>query len=132
MVLILKMYFIMGLLGVQINDKYNVINADGELLSKDLWFDWVSKFSEDFALVKLDDRGWNLIGNDGHLLRDDLWFDEIDYDNNGFAKVKLNGKWNKIDKNGNLCNKDRNLINNVIKTIRQVLYIIKIKCCMKT
>lgn len=123
--------FYNGLAGVQIKDKYNVINTDGELLSKDLWFDWVSRFSEDFALVKLDDRGWNLIGTNGHLLRDDLWFDEIDYDSNGFAKVKLDGKWNKINKNGNLYNKDENIINNIIKTIRRVLRMIKIKWCTR-
>ena len=88
-----------GFSKVQLNDKMNLIDKNGKLLS-DKWFDWISYFNDGFSKVQLNDK-MNFIDKNGKLLFD-KWFYWISYFNNGFSKVQLNGKWNFIDKNGKL------------------------------
>lgn len=53
---------------VKLNDKWNLINAEGQFVSN-LWFDWIGDFNEKegFAQVKLNGK-WNFINAKGQLL----------------------------------------------------------------
>ena len=51
---------------VNISDKLNFIDTNGELLSQQ-WFDTVRDFSEGFAGVELNGK-WNFINTNGQLL----------------------------------------------------------------
>ena len=90
-----------GIVIVELNDKWNLIYTNGNLLSKQ-WFDCVYKFDKNgIAQVMLNDK-WNFIDTNGNFLSKQ-WFDDIDnFDKNGFAQVMLNNKWNFIDVNGKL------------------------------
>ena len=90
-----------GLAIVELNDKWNLIDTNGNLLSKQ-WFDCVYNFDKNgFAQVMLNNK-WNFIDVNGKLVSQQ-WFDDIDnFDKNGFAQVMLNNKWNFIDVNGKL------------------------------
>ena len=83
-------------------------------------FNWVCRFYDDFARVRLGDK-CNLINTDGNILREDLWFDNVRDFKNGFAMVKLNGKWYYIDTQGNLYDENKNPINNVTENRRRVV-----------
>ena len=93
-----------GIAGVVLNDKCNLIDTNGNLLSKQ-WFDCVYNFNKNgIAIVELNDK-CNLIDVNGKLISRQ-WFDDIhDFDENGLAKVELNNKWNFIDVNGKLVYK---------------------------
>ena len=88
-----------GFAKVELNDKVNFINTEGQLLSNQ-WFDWVGNFMDGFAYVNLDDR-YNYINKEGQLLSNQ-WFDTALDFSEGVAKVELNGKWYNLDKEGNL------------------------------
>ena len=88
-----------GFSRVRLNDKVNLIDKNGKLLS-DKWFDWIDYFNDGFSKVRLNDKV-NLIDKNGKLLSD-KWFDLVSDFNYGFVTVKLNGKYNYIDKNGKL------------------------------
>ena len=92
-----------GLAKVELNNKWNFIDTNGNLLSKQ-WFDWILEFKNGIAIVELNDK-WNLIDVNGKLISRQ-WFDDIhDFDENGLAKVELNNKLNFIDVNGNFLSK---------------------------
>ena len=87
-----------GLAKVELNDKWNFIDTNGNFLSKQ-WFDYITDFDENgIAQVSLNHK-WNLIDINGNLLSKQ-WFDYIySFDKNGIAKVYLNHKWNLINTN---------------------------------
>jgi hypothetical protein len=85
---------------VKLNDKYNFINTNGEIVSKQ-WFDWTSDFSNGFAIVRLNDKK-NLINTDGEIVSNQ-WFDDAWYFENNFAPVFLNGKEYYLRRDGVLC-----------------------------
>ena len=87
-----------GIAKVMLNDKWNLIDTNGNLLSKQ-WFDYISSFKNSFAKVMLNGK-LNLIDVNGKLVYQQ-WFDNIYGFENGFARVELNNKWNLIDVNGN-------------------------------
>lgn len=87
-----------GFAGVKLNGKYNFINTEGELLSKQ-WFDDMGHFKDGFAKAQLNDK-WNFINTEGQILSKQ-WFDNVTSFNDGFAEVFLNDKWGKIDTDGN-------------------------------
>ena len=89
---------------VSLNDKFNFVDTNCKLLSKQ-WFDVIENFDENgIARVKLNKK-YNLIDTNVNFLSQQ-WFDEIEnFDRNGFAQVMLNGKFNLIDINGNLLSK---------------------------
>ena len=61
---------------VELNDKWNLIDTNGNLLSKQ-WFDCVYNFDKNgFAQVMLNDK-WNFIDTNGNLLSKQ-WFDSYD------------------------------------------------------
>ena len=91
-----------GFSAVKLNGKWNFIDTDGELLSKQ-WFDSCWDFCEKFAKVRLNGN-WNFINTDGKLLSKQ-WFDACCEFHEGFAMVRLNGKWNFIDTDGKLLSK---------------------------
>ena len=84
------------------DEKYNLIDAQGKLLSEQ-WFEWVCNFYDEFARVQRStDDLWNFITKDGKILSDE-WFIDAYYLDDGFAKVKrTNGEWAKIDKTGKI------------------------------
>lgn len=55
-----------GFAKVKLNDKYNFINTEEQLLSKQ-WFDCAKDFYKGFAEVKLNDK-WNIINTEGQIL----------------------------------------------------------------
>ena len=84
-----------------IDGKFNLITADGKLLSKQ-WFEWIDYFHEGFAIVRREDYLNNFIDKQGKLLSNE-WF-RLAYDfRDGFAEVqRTNGEYFKIDKNGKI------------------------------
>ena len=88
-----------GFAQVGLNDKYNLINTEGKLLSNQ-WFDWVRDFREGFAPVSLNNK-WNFINAKGKLFLNQ-WFDNVSYFYEGFAAIRLNNKYNFINTEGKL------------------------------
>ena len=94
--------FYNGYARVELNNKYNFIDVQGNLVSPNQWFDGISDFYDGYARVKLNNK-WNLIDTQGKLVSPNQWFDGVvDYFSNGYAMVKLNNKWNLIDTQGKL------------------------------
>ena len=94
---------------VRLGSKFNYINKQGELLWKgDEWFDWGRNFSNEFAVVELEGRGWNFINKQGELLwKGDIWFDKGSGFSEGFATVYIEGKgFNYINTQGELLWKE--------------------------
>ena len=93
-----------GLAKVELNDKFNLIDTNGNFISKQ-WFDNIYSFdSYGIAQVTLNGK-CNFIDVNGKLLSK-KWFDNYIYEfKNGFARVTLNDKYNLIDTNGNLLSK---------------------------
>ena len=91
-----------GFARVELNDKWNYINTDGQFLSK-VWFDRAQDFHEGLAIVRINGK-WNFINTEGQLLSKQ-WFDATGNFMDGFAKVYLNGKWNFINTEGQLLSK---------------------------
>ena len=84
-----------------IDGKFNLITADGKLLSKQ-WFEWIDYFHYGFAIVRRSYEKYNFIDKQGKLLSNE-WF-RLAYDfRDGFAEVqRTNGEYFKIDKNGKI------------------------------
>ena len=89
---------------VSLNDKFNFVDRNCKLLSKQ-WFDEIENFDTNgFGIVVLNDK-WNFINANGNLLSEQ-WFNYVyKFDENGISIVELNSKWNLIDINGNLLSK---------------------------
>ena len=68
-------------------------------------FNWVCRFYDGFAKVRLGDK-YNFINTDGNILREDLWFDNAGDFHNGFARVILEDKFNYIDTDGKILSED--------------------------
>ena len=84
-----------------IDEKYNLIDANGKLLL-DEWYDFVSDFYGEVAVVVRGDGDFNFINKQGNILSDD-WYEWVDDFHEGFARVKRsNGELCKIDKSGKL------------------------------
>ena len=90
-----------GIARVELNNKWNLIDTNGKLVSQ-RWFDEIENFDRNgFAQVMLNGK-MNLIDVNGKLVYQQ-WFDWIDnFNEDGFAIVRLNDKWNLIDINGKL------------------------------
>ncbi len=90
---------------VLLNNKWNLIDINGKLLSSDLWFTAIGRFEGNFAIV-VNERKYNFIDTNGNLLSPDLWFDDAARFFNGFARVSLNNRWNFIQTDGKLLYDD--------------------------
>ena len=108
-----------GIAKVELNDKWNFIDVNCNLLSKQ-WFDWINNFNENgISIVVLNDK-CNVIDTNGNLLYKQ-WFDKaFDFNEYGISIVVLNDKWNFIDTNGNLLYKQwfdwiLNFVNGIAK-----------------
>ena len=88
-----------GFACVILNNKYNFINTNNQLIS-DTWFDDCGNFHNGFAIVALNHK-WNFINTNGQIISN-TWFDGCGYFDNGVARVYLNHKWNFINTNGQL------------------------------
>ncbi len=93
--------FYNGYAEVLLNDKYNFIDIQGNLVSPSQWFDYVFKFFNGYAIVRINNK-YNLINTRRKLLSPNLWFDSVSNFSNGYANVKLNNKWYRIDTKGNI------------------------------
>lgn len=91
--------FCEGFAVVQLNGKYNYINANNQLISK-TWFDYGGYFRKGFACVELYGK-YNFINANGQIISD-TWFDDCYAFYNGFAYVRLNNKWNFINTDGQI------------------------------
>ena len=91
-----------GFARVNLNYKYNFINIEGQVLSKQ-WFDAAGDFHEGFAIVELNGK-WNFINTEGQIAFNQ-WFDRAYNFNEGVAGVYLNGKYNFINTEGQLLSK---------------------------
>ena len=83
-----------------IDRKYNLIDANGKLLL-DEWYDWVSDFYGEVAVVIRANGDFNFINKQGKLLSEQ-WFEWADDFKDGFAVVKRSTDklWNLIGENG--------------------------------
>ena len=91
------------------NYKYNYYSykCGKHLLNE--WYDWISDFYDEVAIVEReDDNGdylCNFIDKNGKILSEE-WFVRADYFKDGFAVVeRTNGEQAKIDKNGKIVSK---------------------------
>ena len=85
-------------------------------------YDYVGKFYEGFAIVRLDGKGYNFINEQGELLwNKDKWFDRVWNFKNGFAKVKLEGDWYNLNTNGELIDDNGNRVNEPIQETKRRL-----------
>ena len=89
-----------GLAKVELNNKWNFIDVNCNLLSKQ-WFDYISYFENGFAKVMLNNK-YNFIDVNCNLLSKQWFYIVYDFNEYDISKVKLNNKWNFIDTNGNL------------------------------
>ena len=80
--------------------KYNFIDANGKLLL-DEWYDFVSDFYGEVAVIVRGDGDFNLINKQGKLLSEQ-WFEFVDDFKAGLARVKRSTDklWNFIGENG--------------------------------
>lgn len=78
-------------------DFYNKVDFKFKFRLK---FDWIGTFSEEFALVKLENK-CNYINYTGQILSEQ-WFDWATNFTEGFAKVGIKDKTNFINKGGQL------------------------------
>jgi hypothetical protein len=88
-----------GFADVLLNNKYNFININVQLLSNQ-WFDYAYNFSDGFAKVKLNGE-WNFINTNAQFLSNQ-WFERVGRFSDGFVWIQLNNKYNFIGKNGQL------------------------------
>ena len=88
-----------GFADVLLNNKYNFININVQLLSNQ-WFDYAYNFSDGFAKVKLNGE-WNFINTNAQFLSNQ-WFERVGRFSDGFVWIQLNNKYNFIDTNGQL------------------------------
>ena len=92
--------FYEGFAMVELDYRYNFINANGELLSPNMWFDRCWDFKEGAAKIIVGDK-CNFIKTNGELLSPNMWFDHCNnYFNEGFAAVEVDNKYNYINTNG--------------------------------
>ncbi|MBK1994177.1 WG repeat-containing protein, partial [Campylobacter novaezeelandiae] len=63
-----------------------------------LIYDWINDFSEEFAIIKLNEQ-YGFINKNGKQLIEPK-FNYASSFNNGFAEVELNGKYGLLDRNG--------------------------------
>ena len=85
-----------------IDDKYNLIDANGKLLL-DEWYDFVSDFYGEVAVIVRGDGDFNLINKQGKLLSKQ-WFEFVDDFKAGLARVKRSTDklWNLIGEDGKI------------------------------
>ena len=69
-----------------IDDKYNLIDANGKLLL-DEWYDFVSDFYGEVAVIVRGDGDFNFINKQGELLSEQ-WFNWVGIFHKGFARVR--------------------------------------------
>ena len=87
-----------GFAEIQLQDKWNFMNENEEIISNQ-WFDTTYSFSEGFARVIIDGK-YNFINEEGQKLCKE-WFDNAsDFEYNGYAYVKIKGKENYINQEG--------------------------------
>jgi hypothetical protein len=94
--------FCEGCARVWLNGKYNLIDKNGKILSPNQWFKGCGSFKEGFAWINIYGKGLNYINKNGKILSPNQWFDYCENFRKGFGLTLLNGKWYKIDTNGNI------------------------------
>ena len=89
-----------------IDEKYNLINANGKLLL-DEWYDFVSDFFGEVAVIVRGDGDFNFINKQGKLLSEQ-WFEWVSDFNEGFARVERSTDklWNFIGEDGKIISKE--------------------------
>ena len=84
---------------VGLNDKFNYINNEGQLLSPNQWFVEADDFNEGFASVRVKDK-YNYINKEGKIVFPNQWFDWCGDFVIGFGFVSLKDKYYYINKEG--------------------------------
>ena len=91
----------MGYFLVELNNKLNLINDDGNLMLPNQWFDTINNYSSDnFAIVSIN-RKKNILNNKCiYILKE--WVDEITgfLSDKGLFRVCINNKWNIVNNKG--------------------------------
>lgn len=85
---------------------YNIIDADYQLLSPNLWFLYIDDFREGYARVEGPNGLMNFITAKGDLINHGQdWYIDADEFHNGYTLVQNNdGLWNILMKNGRYIN----------------------------
>ena len=91
--------FIDGFAAIKLDNKYNFITTEGQLLSQQ-WFDWANVSKYGFAEVNLNGK-CNFINAKGEFLSNQ-WFTWVGAFKDGFVDVNLNGKYNFINTEGHV------------------------------
>ena len=83
------------------NGKYGLADAYGNVLVSP-HYDWMGNgFADDLLVVGIDNKGIGFINKQGKEIIAPIYEEASDF-YEGFAKVRLNGKWGKIDKQGDV------------------------------
>lgn len=92
-----------------VHPKWNIINSDGEILSKDLWFDSVKRIKHPSIFqVSQGRQRYNFINAKGQLLLPNMWLIQAsEFSLYGLSLIQRHsdGKWNIMDVNGNVFSK---------------------------
>lgn len=91
-----------GMTVVKVNDKYNYLDADGNLVSEEDFL-FASMFIGGRAVVQRENGLWNYFTKAGNMLSNDKDFEAVDIFVGPFGYVLDNGNWMKIDKEGNIA-----------------------------
>ena len=90
-----------GYAAVDLDNKMNWIDTEGNLLFPNQWFNNCWDFCEGYASILLKGK-CNWIDKEGNLLFPNQWFDSCYDFQDGYALVFINDNCNWIDKEGNL------------------------------
>lgn len=95
-----------GMIGVKINGKWNYVNSDYEIVSKDEWFDICYKFEGGFGIVRSGLAGYHYVDKNGEPICKQL-FDTCFPFREGFGMVMVYQKgYNFVNQNGDLISPD--------------------------
>lgn len=91
-----------GFAAIKLNDGWNYINEQGDILSKER-YDECNKFHDGYAVVKSKEgEYYSLLKKDGTRINN-FWYDTIDmlyYREDFIAYVRRDGKWNILKEDG--------------------------------
>ncbi|RMD51288.1 hypothetical protein D6827_02535 [Candidatus Parcubacteria bacterium] len=95
-----------GIAIVRKDDKYNIVNQQGELLYED-WPLKIRDFQEGFAVVQLPSDEWTFINTKGERITDKVFVYADDF-HEGFAAVELpDNEWTFINTKGEIATEKR-------------------------
>ena len=73
---------------VSVNDKYNYMDEDGNLMSEEGFY-YVEEFVHEFGKVQRSDKLYNFVNTSGDLVSEQWFIEAVDFNADGYAEVTL-------------------------------------------